>query len=87
MVERSERYASVAKPEEHQDTKRRVRTGRLGEVLNAYKLLPRAERPTGEARAWNTLVYIDNGFLRCVVLFLARIVPLYRTICARTTLF
>ena len=53
MVERSERYASVAKPEGPRDKKARARAGLLGEVLNVFILLPRAERPTGEARAGN----------------------------------
>ena len=46
MVERSERYASVAKPEEPQDIKRRARAGVLGEVLNVqlFSCAPNAQR-------------------------------------------
>ena len=54
MVERSERYASVAKPEEPRDSKRRAWAVLVSCWFLAHLHFPfRAERPTGEARNLN----------------------------------
>jgi hypothetical protein len=51
VVERSERYASVAKPEEPRDIKRRARAGLLAAGFSPpLNSSFRAERPEGEAR-------------------------------------
>ena len=53
VVERSERYASVAKPEEPKDTKRRARAGLLCAGFLSHLLTLSsfcAERPEGEAQ-------------------------------------
>jgi hypothetical protein len=54
VVERSERYASVAKPEGPKDFKARARAGMLAAVRIALQKRLRAERPEGEARTWNS---------------------------------
>jgi hypothetical protein len=52
VVERSERYASGAKPEEHKDTNDERVPRLLAAVQNALQNLQRAERPEGEARTF-----------------------------------
>ena len=64
MVERSERYASVAKPEEPRDTKRRERAGWLGDVFQVL-LIIRFEPEPWMAKAIKLHSWVMARFVHC----------------------